>query len=488
MSISLRWGPATSTPDALVISNIAEDQLTEISVRVSWDVSEVAQGWIQYGTTNGGPYPFETTHETSFNYSHHVQTISGLAEDTDYYYRIVAVAQSGVTAFSTQGTFTTDTSAAPPPGVTYHDYIIPTSYGGFTIDSTGAADSWQGIQAFIDSVPSGASTTDRSRIRASSPTAVYRCTRGPRFAGKSHLDFDGLGTGGSGATIRAHPTTYDVGGTGGIIYTSNIVVGIGAVNFSPQMPCTDIKIHGWQLFGNGSASTPVLQGEGQANIFVGPCNGIEIYDIRADGARGDFLDVAGYGAFNGHVHDVTNVRCERNFLTFDYAEDWLVEDFAAGISAYYFCDIEVGGAGRQIKRITVKDGTTQGWDAKLGSYGGGFIAAFNQTVAPAGEDVVFDNITGIGTNPRNTIQSYIGGGTTQRINGFTISDCTFPASLSNGPGVNLTLNALRIRNVDNLTLTGNTQPGAAGPGSWWEPGSPQSCTNIVKSGNTPPIP
>lgn len=137
MSPSIVWGAPSEAPASTTISSVTIDEVTTSSFRVTWTVlvrgvPTVAQGWIEYGTVDGGPYTSETAHETSFDYSTHIQTISGLADDTTYYFRIVAVTQDARVARSEQLSQATEAADAPPPTGDYPTpstfaYVVPTS-------------------------------------------------------------------------------------------------------------------------------------------------------------------------------------------------------------------------------------------------------------------------------------------------------------------------------------------------------------------------
>lgn len=137
MTVLLRWSRHGTAPPSTTIRVDSIDQVTTSSFRVTWTVlvrgvATVAQGWIEYGTVDGGPYGSETNHENSFNYSTHIQTVGPLADDTTYYFRIVAVTQDGRTARSSQQSQATEDAATPPPSGTYPTpstfaYVAPTS-------------------------------------------------------------------------------------------------------------------------------------------------------------------------------------------------------------------------------------------------------------------------------------------------------------------------------------------------------------------------
>jgi hypothetical protein len=129
MPMSLVWGPASAT--APVIGEVLVS-VTTTTATIEWDLDQPATGQVEYGTADGGPYPSTSTLEDSFDYSHHVQTISGLSDGTAYYFRVLAENAAGQSTTGTQRTFMTDAigvEADYPPLDTYR--YIPTP--SFTI-------------------------------------------------------------------------------------------------------------------------------------------------------------------------------------------------------------------------------------------------------------------------------------------------------------------------------------------------------------------
>ena len=133
-----------------------------------------ATGQVQYGKTTA--YGTSTTPETSFNYSTHVQAISGLSAGTLYHFRVSSTNAGGATATSGDQTFTTP--AAPPaptptpvptPSPTPVPTPVPTPaptpappVGGSStctrnvnVDSSGNTDVTSSLQAFVDGSPNG---------------------------------------------------------------------------------------------------------------------------------------------------------------------------------------------------------------------------------------------------------------------------------------------------------------------------------------------
>jgi hypothetical protein len=125
-----------------VASGVTVDNVGPSSARVTWDLSEPATGWVEYGLTTG--YGSETTRELTLGYSHHAQTISGLAAGTLYHYRVRGADGAGNAYTGTDGTFTTSASVAPP--VALFGGIAMQTLNNFRIGWGGIT---HGSQAFV---------------------------------------------------------------------------------------------------------------------------------------------------------------------------------------------------------------------------------------------------------------------------------------------------------------------------------------------------
>lgn len=113
------------------ISGVTAFDVTDSGATITWDLSEPGTGFVEYGTTTA--YGSETTHETSFTYSTHIQTIEGLTPGTTYHYRVRSSAPSGdpVETISPDHTFETAAVSAGiyGPGI-YGDTLFNEILGG----------------------------------------------------------------------------------------------------------------------------------------------------------------------------------------------------------------------------------------------------------------------------------------------------------------------------------------------------------------------
>ncbi|MES2985601.1 MAG: fibronectin type III domain-containing protein [Patescibacteria group bacterium] len=97
---------------APVISSIATSTVSATSTTISWTTDESGSTQVEYGLT--GSYGSLTTEtDTTTFVTSHSATLSGLAENTLYYYRVISRDPTGATATSSQGTFTSGSMTAP---------------------------------------------------------------------------------------------------------------------------------------------------------------------------------------------------------------------------------------------------------------------------------------------------------------------------------------------------------------------------------------
>ena len=102
--------PGDTTAPAFIDMSVTD--LTETTVEVTWTVDEPATGQLEYGPD--GSFGSFSVKETSFDYATHVQTITGLDPGTTYHVRAISEDQAGNRAVSTNHTFTTESTPAPP--------------------------------------------------------------------------------------------------------------------------------------------------------------------------------------------------------------------------------------------------------------------------------------------------------------------------------------------------------------------------------------
>jgi chitodextrinase len=103
--------PDDTTPPQISGVSVVE---ADTSAQVSWSTDEPATGVVEYGATAayGATSPMSTLGTA------HAVTVTGLAADTTYHYRIVATDAAGNTATTTDATFTTEDSGTANGGPT----------------------------------------------------------------------------------------------------------------------------------------------------------------------------------------------------------------------------------------------------------------------------------------------------------------------------------------------------------------------------------
>ena len=139
--------------------------------------------------------------ELSFNYTTHVQTLTGLTPGTLYHFRVRSSNQAGVQTVSGDNTFSTPAAPSPTPTPTptptpAHADAQPTDPPGVrvpdSVDSSGGSDGVDALQSFVDGVPDGSTIVFKSG-------GTYRLSQGSASCPARHdLVFDG-----NGATLRA---------------------------------------------------------------------------------------------------------------------------------------------------------------------------------------------------------------------------------------------------------------------------------------------
>lgn len=124
------------------ITNVVASSITTTTASISWSLDMFATGYVEYGPTTA--YGFETVHENSYNYDHHVQPISGLTAGTDYHFRVHSTGPQSNPRESISADQVFTTVAAPvgtggnyPADTTLTYIATPT---GVTMPGTGAWD------------------------------------------------------------------------------------------------------------------------------------------------------------------------------------------------------------------------------------------------------------------------------------------------------------------------------------------------------------
>ena len=102
-------------PPAPVITNIARNELTHESVRLTWTTDRPADSQVEYGLSTS--YGFTSTLDTAQVIAHDVM-LAGLSANTTYHFRVKSRERAGNLTVSPDSTFTT--KPAPLPTVALH--------------------------------------------------------------------------------------------------------------------------------------------------------------------------------------------------------------------------------------------------------------------------------------------------------------------------------------------------------------------------------
>jgi hypothetical protein len=104
--------PTSADPNVLAISVAPVETPTLTSLSIAWTSNFACTHFIEYGTSNGGPYTASTV-ATSTAATSHTELISGLASGTTYYYRIHMLWDTGADLISSQYSAVTTADVAP---------------------------------------------------------------------------------------------------------------------------------------------------------------------------------------------------------------------------------------------------------------------------------------------------------------------------------------------------------------------------------------
>lgn len=388
-----QWGGGGGQPPpdvAPVITSgptLAGSSPTTLSI--TWTADQFVQGWLQYGLTTA--YGSETTHETSFDFQTHTQTIPGLTPSTLYHARPVVVNNVGLQTIGNDGAFTTDASSVPTQtfyqNVVYTDVVWPTGTGW----TSGSEDTIRAnIQALINSSgngsgPQGNGTTHYIRHKLAAG-AVYPIGAGNiNLTGKSYLIFEGSGSqfeqgsyetvGGvtrwrftsvghsGGATIRGSGSPS--GATGSVFYTQQ---------GSDTATATDIRFHCLTIEGNSTNYATTSAGNGgekQHGITLGGVNGAWIDHCIIQKNKGDSIYVhdsrLGLGTYpsrNIRITFTTMRQNGRQGLGLIHFDGVTVEDCLFSDICYGAIDVEPNFAAETCANLRVERTTfgDWGWD------------------------------------------------------------------------------------------------------------------------------
>lgn len=305
--ILVRLSGGTPGVGGPIISGVRSYAITDTTATITWNLDQVGTGYVEYGITTG--YGSETTHETSYTYNYHVQTITGLSPGTTYHYRTRSSAPSGTPVESISADYTFTTTGSVPggggggsggstfdDGMFYTDYVMPTGTG-----YTDGSNAKFNVQTWIElNVPDGTDATHHSRVifpagytYTLTTSGVDTGTDGPGIfiRGRNHLTFEGGGTEGTygstgGATISLTTSTASV------LHDEFSGFVVRPTGFGSTSAGSDIRFHGFTFQGSSTLYASTTAGDPEANeyqhgIALMGVNGCEVDHCTFDKLHGD---------------------------------------------------------------------------------------------------------------------------------------------------------------------------------------------------------
>lgn len=400
-----QWGGGGGQPPpdvAPVITSgptLAGSSPTTLSI--TWTADQFVQGWLQYGTTTS--YGSETTHETSFDYQTHTQTIPSLTPSTLYHVRPVVVNNVGLQTLGNDGAFTTDASSVPTQAfyqnVVYTDVVWPTGTGW---TSGAEATILANIQALINSSgngngPQGGGITHYVR-HLPAAGATYPINGNIDLTGRSYLIFEGGGTeyraqeqvtvGGvsrwrilntghwGGATIRGSGSpTASPNHSGSVFFTRRLTNAATA---------TDIRFHCLTVEGSSTNYATVNAGDGgerQHGFCFGGVNGAWIDHCIIQKTKGDGVYITDSYLGNSNGYRSRDIRITFNTLRQNgrmlvaliWGTDITIEDNLFSDACYAHVDVEPNNLWETCNNIRVARNTFLDWGWDPSFYGSPFM-------------------------------------------------------------------------------------------------------------------
>jgi hypothetical protein len=229
-------------------------------------------------------------------------------------------------------------------------------------------------------------------------------------------------------------------------------------------PNTDIVIHDFILVGNDPTPGTFTEGtESEANLQIYATTRVEIYDITASAAPGDFVHFE--QTHNAWIHDCHVPTTGRNGISVISGSDILVEDCAFDVSGYCTFDIEPNAVGDACSNITIRNNTAETWGDGL------FLGVEGQYTGAAIDGIIVDGNTITNDSLRTNCTNIGTAGTRMTRISFT-----------NNKGMEAAGPLLYFGHIDGLTVTGNAQPLSSGVLT-----SITDCTGVQSNGLTPEV-
>ncbi|MDD5319873.1 MAG: fibronectin type III domain-containing protein [Methylococcales bacterium] len=269
------------------ISAVSVSNITQTGAKISWTLNQPATGQVEYGTTIS--YGSKSVKETSFQYSAHVQTLSGLAPGTLYHYRVRSTNQAGVESVSGDFTFTTAAVAAtttttpPPPPTSGYHAPAPTSSLVVNVKNTGATandatNDTAAIQAAVNQVGGTGGTV-------LVPAGIYMIDAQTSVKLKSNMTFKME----SGAVLKAIPNNATHYAMVNILNVTNVNVVGGTFQGERHQhltPCDNV-------LATSNSSNQLCYGQWGMGFWIGNASNIYVEGVTSREMWGDGFYVAG---------------------------------------------------------------------------------------------------------------------------------------------------------------------------------------------------
>ncbi len=149
-----------TTPDQSppVISSVSNSSITNISAVISWTTNEAANSTVKYGTSSGS---YTASKGSATMTTSHSVTLTGLSDETTYYYAVNSSDASGNSAQGSEKSFTTSDSTPP----------VISSVQSSGVMGTSATISWTTDETADSQVKYG--TTSNSYSHSKSTTGYF---------------------------------------------------------------------------------------------------------------------------------------------------------------------------------------------------------------------------------------------------------------------------------------------------------------------------
>ncbi|MFA6004252.1 MAG: Ig-like domain-containing protein, partial [Elusimicrobiota bacterium] len=416
----------------------AAGSLTSASAVISWATNEAADTQVEYGPTTsyGQSSALNASKVTS-----HSASLSGLSASTLYHFRVKSRDAAGNLA--TSGDFSFTTTALPGT------YIVPS-----TIDGTGATDVTAALNNWIATVPNGTAALPSTIMFPSGKT--YLLSQGLQFANRSYWTLSGYG-----AKLKLAPAA-------GFTQLQSLIIAGKIYNGYYAGGNTNIIIKGFEL--EQSNPTPGVFNSSREQcsaVEIEGGNGVEVFDILAHGIAGDGFRI-GDASQNINIHNNHIQDAGRNGVSIIDGDQVLMENNQFDDMGYYTFDAEPNDTTQSVTNATFRNNTAGSWGPENG-YGAGFFAA-----GGSGYKVI-DRITVTGNtingSANASLLTHCNTNQTTRMSNIVFTNNTASQSAA-GP-------VLNFKNIDGLTITGNTQPLSSGVLT-----SLNNCTGVITGTDT----